>query len=437
METGERSKVARPNRVLGVAVPFVVALSLPIGCGDLGDDCLYLKTCGGDTGGTRNSGGSAGSVERGGSGEHAGGEHAGGAGNLDGGTAAAQGGVGGVAVDDGNAAAGGIPACNDACAAPTPVCDDTTRLCVACTLHADCNGATPLCDVTHHACVACLQQADCADATASRCDLVTHTCAPCVNSTQCSGIAGKPTCSAGECVECSRQSDCKTPGASHCDLVTHTCKPCSVNSDCSDITGKNVCLAGECVQCIAAQSAACGTDTASGAPYVCDSLEHTCTTQKAKSAGLCASCVSDAQCKDGELCVLDTIGTGAARKPVGYFCHWKQGDTANGAPADCTTGSGPPYVKVLPRASSIDGAVADVCVLRRSSCPARADFSKKDCAPQRLSDDSLCGFAPPQDAKCAQFGTTTFRCTMTCLSDIDCPGSVTCLTDVSPNVCAL
>jgi hypothetical protein len=185
------------------------------------------------------------------------------------------------------------------------------------------------------------------------------------------------------------------------------------------------------VQCTGAKFAACGVNA--GTPLVCDSLQHTCTTSKQHSAGLCQTCLSDAQCNAGEVCLLDKFGTPSVN--VGYFCHWKQGDTADGAPADCTAG-GQPYVGVQKNATSIDGATGDICTLAVSTCVANNQFRSKNCANPVLPDDTLCGVAPPKDAKCAPFGATTYRCTMTCLSDDDCPGT-TCNTGVSPRVCNL
>lgn len=321
------------------------------------------------------------------------------------------------------------------CKAPTPACEPTTKTCVGCLSKADCAGTKPLCDVTHNACVACLEQTDCTNAAASYCSSTSHTCTPCTSSTQCSNIPGKPICSAGTCVQCTKQSDCTDPGASQCDLSTHTCKPCTTDAHCSNIAGKGVCLDGACVQCTAAKPTACGADSKSGTPLVCDSLKHTCTTALAKSAGLCAPCVSDAQCKAGELCVLDTVGTGASAKAVGYFCHWKKGDSANGAPADCFA-NGRPYAGTLTGATSIDGQTADVCTLRVSSCIASAEFSTKNCAPTGTPDDSQCGVAAPIDAKCIQAtGSSAYSCTMTCGSDLDCRDGFACNTNVSPPVC--
>jgi hypothetical protein len=187
------------------------------------------------------------------------------------------------------------------------------------------------------------------------------------------------------------------------------------------------------VQCTGAKFAACGLSM--GTPLVCDSLKHTCSSNKQTSAGLCQSCVSDAQCTAGKVCVLDKFGTPS--KDVGYFCHWKQGDTAAGAPADCFS-MGQPDVGVQKNGVSIDGVTSDICTLRSSTCVALNEFSSKNCANPVLPDDSLCGVSPPKDAKCAQVGASTnYRCTMTCGSDDDCPSSFTCNKGVSPFVCSL
>jgi len=320
------------------------------------------------------------------------------------------------------------------CKAPTPVCDAGTNTCVGCIAPSDCGGQTPFCDAVTQTCVACLGPTDCTDPAAAQCS-PTHTCKPCTNSTQCANIADKPICSIGTCVQCAKQSDCTDPAASQCDMTKHTCTACATDAHCSNIAGKGVCLSGACVQCTAAKPAACGTDAATSTPFVCDSLKHTCTTQKAASAGLCAPCVSDAQCKPGELCVLDTVGTGTAAKTVGYFCHWKKGDTANGAPADCFA-SGRPYAGTLTGVTSIDDEKSDICSLRVSSCVANAQFSSKNCAPTGAPEDAQCGVSAPIDAKCIQVtASSAYRCTMTCLSDEDCRNGSPCNADVSPPVC--
>lgn len=460
------------RRLARDAAAAAVPLLLALGCGDrLADDCHWTTTCldaiGGIGGASAGVGGSiadgglnaGGTTSNGGTSPESGGDVGAGSGGM--GTAGAppcNGACGGSTpvCDEVNGRCVGCtaptdcpaqtPVCKPAtntcvgclassdCAKPNPACDSATNTCVECMAASDCSGTTPYCDPTAHLCVACLEQANCTDAKASNCAATTHTCRPCTSSTQCSQIAGKPLCLSGSCVECTAQSDCTSVTASQCDATTHTCKACTTDAHCSNIAGKNVCLDGACVQCTGAKATACGADTKSGTPYVCDSLKHTCTTSLAKSAGLCASCVSDAQCKAGELCVLDTVGTGSSAKTAGYFCHWKKGDTANGAPADCLA-SGRPYAGTQTAVTSIDGQTADICSLRVSSCQASSEYSTKNCAPSGTPNDSLCGVAAPADAKCVQgANSSTYLCTMTCASDLDCPG-LPCDTQASPRVC--
>src|SRR6185295_3068103 len=130
------------------------------------------------------------------------------------------------------------------------------------------------------------------------------------------------------------------------------CKPCTDKSECTHLAGKGVCDVGpgQCVQCTGSDYGACGQDVATQTPFVCDSLAHTCSTNTKSAAGPCAACVSDAQCKPGQVCVLDKFGA----KTVGYFCHWKKGDTANGAPDDCFA-TGRPFAAAVASITSIDG----------------------------------------------------------------------------------
>lgn len=358
----------------------------------------------------------------------------------------------------GGAGTGGSAPCNGACEPPTPVCDPASDTCVECLAEADCagnvkgsvcdtasnkcvectrkadctgNAKGPICDTAAHACVECLGRADCASkAGKPACDTSTNTCVQCTAATDCVATASTPLCdtAANRCVACLAPADCKDAAASRCDA--NACKPCSADGDCTHISGKGVCNGGTCVQCTAAKPAACGTRD--GTPLVCDSLARTCTTVKAGSTGLCGTCVSDAQCMAGELCVQDTLQTGT--KPVvGYFCHWKKGDTGNGAPATC--GTARPYVKTLTNVTSIDGQSSDICVLRVSSCPARNGFSATQCG-TAAPDDSACGVSPPEDAKCTLFDANNYRCTMTCVSDDDCPPGVGCQTGLPVPVCS-
>jgi hypothetical protein len=358
--------------------------------------------------------------DNGGGGASATGGKAGASGN------AARGGVSGVGGDAGSAGAGaeaagagtndggasgaagaaGAPPCNGDCRGATPVCDPASNLCVECLERSDCKAPTPACASDAHACVECVAATDCKNSTKPFCDTA-----------------------AAKCVMCTKQADCSDPAASTC--RAGECTACTADADCSAIAGKSVCDAGTCVQCTGKKFAACGVDA--GTPLVCDSVQRICTTTKQRSAGLCLPCVTDAQCKPGQVCVLDKFGSPA--KDVGYFCHWKKGDVANGAPADCFA-TGKPYANTQINVTSIDGDVSDICGLRSSTCIANSQFSAKDCTVASAASDAACGFAPPKDAKCAQVpASSSYRCTMTCLSDEDCPGS-TCDTGAAPRVCA-
>jgi hypothetical protein len=374
----------------GIALGLTV---LALSCSST-TDCDSSGTCassGGSAavGGTAAGGGSGGSGGSTSAGSPADGATAGVSGTAEEGGAA---GAPAVAPCDGKCS-GAMPACDVAsqtcvqcidatqCAAPTPVCAPDSNTCVACDDDPDCSIAAPLCDKPNHACVACLQQSDCTDAVASKCE------------------AG-------------------------------ACKPCAIDADCSNIAGKGVCDAGSCVQCTGANFTACGESV--GTPLVCDSLARTCTTNKQRSAGLCQTCVADAQCDAGQICVLDTFGSPS--KNVGYFCHWKKGDTADGGPALCTSVA--PYVGTQTAAVSIDGVVSDICTLRRSTCVARNEFDSKDCTVSNAPSDAACGFSPTNDSKCVNFDVGVNYCTMVCLGNPDCPGT-TCDTGASIPVCLL
>ena len=291
-------------------------------------------------------------------------------------------GMGGGAGDSGTdgGAGGNASVCSPSCSGAKPICDATSRTCVECIGDENCSQPTPLCDTSKNSCIQCKSNTDCRSASAS-------------------------LCSAG------------------------TCSPCSQDTDCSQISGKGVCNAGTCVQCTGAKYSACG-QSATSTPLVCDSLSHTCSTKAQASAGLCQTCVSDAQCQAGEMCANEMFNGSA----VGYFCFYKQG--ATGAPAVCGD-TGRPYVKTLTGATSIDGQTADICTLRSSTCTALNEFSSKDCASAGSASDQLCGFAPGVDSKCVAFTSTQNLCTVTCGSSLDCPVGVnfTCNTGAPVPIC--
>jgi len=352
-------------------------------CSDTGSCGTYAPP----TGGMGNAGSSG--TGHGG----AGGAHGGGSSSGESGTSGASGTSGTTGAGDsgeaGTAGAAGTAPCDGKCSGTTSVCLAATNACVECTDSSQCAAPKPACkDIT------------------------------------------KPFCdtTAGQCVACLKQADCTTATASACNAGA--CAACAKDADCSNIAGKGVCDAGTCVQCTGNKFTACGNNA--GTPLVCDSLKRTCTANTQHSVGLCQTCVTDAQCNAGEMCVLDKFSSPS--KDVGYFCHWKQGDTTDGAPADCTAG-GRPYIGIQKNATSIDGTASDICTLAVSTCTALNQFRAKDCTVASAPSDAVCGVSPPNDAKCMQFGSTTYRCTVTCGSDDDCPSPFPCDPGVSPRVC--
>jgi hypothetical protein len=332
------------------------------------------------------------------------------------------------------------------CSAPTPACNLATYTCVGCLSSANCSSPAAACNTTTNLCVQCTKDTNCSGSTPA-CNIATNLCVQCTGNGNCGGLT--PLCDTAKntCVECLSSADCKSPAASLCN--GGTCIPCAANADCSHLSGTTVCKTGsasesdagaepgdagtspnECVQCTGTDYAACGQS--GGKNLVCNSLTNTCSTSAEHSAGLCKTCVSDAQCTLGEMCVEEMFNGQSA----GYFCFYKQGDSANGAPASCIS-NGRPYSGVLKNAVSIDGKTADICSLVTSTCTALNEYRAKDCTSGATANDQTCGFAPGVDSKCASTSTAgVFLCTTTCLSDLDCKIGVACNTGVNPNVCS-
>jgi len=405
------------KRTLVHMVPAFIAANFLGGCWLKGNDCTNSGTCapsengGGATGGntattTSTKGGASGSS----------------------GTTPVTGGTVGTGAT--STVAGGSSAiattaapCNDNCSGSTPICKAATNACVECAGNGDCKDAgKPICDTSANKCVGCIQGTDCKD-------------------------AAKPVCNSASqsCVACAANSDCKDAAASRCDVSTNTCTPCAIDSDCTQISGKNVCLVGstgqanQCVQCTGKKYAACG-QSSDGKALVCDSLAHQCTSdKKAQSADLCQPCVSDAQCRAGQACAVQTF-KGAT---VGFFCFWKQGDPTSGAPADCTVEANRPFVNAITNTVTIDGDTTTLCTLRSntSTCIAVPKYGT-NCASSGTPSNNECGFAFGIDSKCTPYGSTQYRCTTACLSPDDCAGSgtgstITCAQDGSQKFCTL
>jgi hypothetical protein len=139
-------------------------------------------------------------------------------------TTAGNGGTGGSGAA-GPGGSGGSTVCGD-CSPPTPVCDETSRMCVA-----------------------CLDHDDCTDADAAQCDA--GACVPCTDSAQCTHLTGTGVCDEGSCVECTAAMDAACTGSNTCDLVAKECvnvAPGSVQN-CRACTNDEQCASGH--RCIA------------------------------------------------------------------------------------------------------------------------------------------------------------------------------------------
>ncbi len=158
-----------------------------------------------------------------------------------------------------------------------------------------------------------------------------------------------------------------------------------------------------CVQCTAADVSACGAEP-------CDVAAGVCRVQ------LCEPCTSDAQCGDGRVCVMEPDGDSPR-------CVWREDATATGAPMGSCLEHGRPFVE--PRdAITADGASVRVCLLGPSTCAAWLVFR----SPVACATDADCGL-DVGDGSCVDAdpgAATVMRCTMTCVTDVDCPTGTTC-----------
>lgn len=247
-------------------------------------------------------------------------------------------------------------------------------------------------------------------------------CVQCVNDDHCpDGV-----CVSGSCVECEDNSDCTQLDAARCS--SRQCVPCRASGDCQHFAETPLCRAGSCVRCTSSDYHLCGTNAA-GIPRVCESATATCTTQLEHSAGLCDPCISDAQCKPGQLCVMQTYDDPSdtpdrGELEVGRFCFWRE-DSAepNGPAGDCANAQ--PFVDTRAGATSVDGVQAAVCSLRVTTCIGYKHYSSQSCTGP--DNDSACG--DPNyalDAYCEQFSSGTYRCTTPCGSNDDCDIGFTC-----------
>lgn len=325
---------------------------------------------------------------------------------------------------------GAVSACTDC--STDQVCDEAAGECVQCLDNDDCHSPTPVCTVDHR-CVACTLDRHCPSTTPACND--DNTCVGCTDSALHCGD-DKPLCDPArhECAQCLEDADCTDPAAAHCG--DGTCVPCTGPLHCAHLDGLGICDtssgSGECVQCTGTQYGACGIDSVTSRPFVCDSINRTCANRAEHSSGLCGGCVTDAECPSGQLCLLQEFESAT----IGYFCMWQRGAGVGGAPASCTTAR--PYRDTIVDAESIDGTTADVCTLRVSTCPAHADFDIETCSGATPTGDAQCGFDKADDGYCRALPAPddgVFHCTTGCLTDDDCKIGSTCDTLVTPQVC--
>jgi hypothetical protein len=273
------------------------------------------------------------------------------------------------------------PCAPTVCSGDTPVCvvaaDGGVASCEECGGDADCSGSNH-CDPATHECVACFNDSQCGLAATARCDLTTHACAVCNDSTQCSRFAATPVCATEGCVECTHEE-------------------------------RNAC---------------------NGGLNVCDSTTHECTERAVHTIDRCHECVSDDDCVTGHVCVGMTFGTPAAS--VGNFCLPLKASVTS---ADCTDAENRPFFNEH-SATSLDDAVATICDLAETTCPALVDFQITSCDSTEGAGDAMCGADGFDDGRCEPVGSTaTLKCTLPCNTSVDCLNGFTCL--VASHTCAL
>jgi hypothetical protein len=130
-------------------------------------------------------------------------------------------------------------------------------------------------------------------------------------------------------------------------------------------------------------------------------LQNICGSVPPASANLCDTCISDAQCEPGQLCIYQSF----PGETIGPFCFPQEAQTVG-----C---SQPPY-GFPQNATSIDGVNAVLCTLRTTSCLGLASYQTRSC-----TSDADCGADFIDDGIC---DPALSVCTYACVSSIDCPG---------------
>jgi hypothetical protein len=337
------------------------------------------------------------------------------------------------------------------CAPSTPQCDPFSHTCVECLTDDQCKSQGKVCDENTNTCVACEIDKDCKDITAPQCK--SHECKPCTDQTACEGRKNTEHCDTGtssptkgQCVQCLAHGDCKNPKP-QCSTA-RKCVACTKDEACVDREDETVCdtdswsdSQGECVECTGTKYGPCKDGNTE---YVCDSQKRKCSSDEDHvkgGTGVCGGCISDAECNTGMVCV--DLEYGNPTKDTGWFCQWKEDAPGTDAPHGSCANVRPfvntaPFESDDPDVITVDRNNVTVCTLAASTCQAYQDFRSNgiNCnvgtAQAPDLDDGLCGFdysSNPandqtngnQDAYCDLFATDTYRCTMRCASDDDCP----------------
>lgn len=290
-----------------------------------------------------------------------------------------------------------------------------------CTRNSDCSSRLPVCEA--NTCRGCKADLDCAGR--GVCDTGSGTCVECTsgNATACTARGDVCRSDGNSCAECNTGTDCReaTP---HCG--DHRCTACVNDDDCARF-GK-VCdgTSGQCVQCTGNNVSRCGGEMVNGSfvRYVCNGQTSTCTTGiLPKSADLCESCVSDAQCGKlvPSLCKPTTYGG----KPMGFFCL----PTVE-IGATCAATHHP--WNVASSVASIDGIAEPTCQLEKTTCPALLSRVTGT----RCSSDEACGANGVADGICAKVpAQPVYICTIPCSTNNDCFSVGTC--DTANGYCNL
>ena len=223
----------------------------------------------------------------------------------------------------------------------------------------------------------------------------------------------------GECVECLFDGDCEDAELPAC--LGKECKGCQEHAQCARFEARSLCfqepgeeMSGSCVECLS--DADCGG-------HVCNPQTHECTELPVQALPVCAECVHDAECQEGQLCVEQE-----KHGHVGSYCTWTK--AALVGEGSCIV-DGRPFAGFA-SLTSTDGATADLCVLATTTCPAFLDHRQPLCSGPE--DDASCGAPGANDALC-ELKSSTYLCTYPCGSDVDCATGFSCT--VGDKYCSL